>query len=82
MNPARIRNTFISLPLALALGACAVNAPGSSQVDRLTIFAINDFHGHIQTAAPVPYTYPDAAAANRRERLPCRTADFRTSRLR
>jgi 5'-nucleotidase len=62
MNPARIRNTLISLPLALALGACAVNAPGSSQVDRLTIFAINDFHGHIQTAAPVPYTYPEPAA--------------------
>ncbi len=52
--------------LATALAGCA-SAPseqsGSSRITEISIFSINDFHGHIQPKSPVPVMtrLPDAA---------------------
>ena len=71
---------------ALLLAACAsVTTPvpaGSSGTPKssaaptrtvtLTIFGLNDFHGHLQAAGPVPWVFqqPDASDPTRRSSVP------------
>ncbi len=42
-----------------ALAACSLLSPSAPAPTRtLTLLAINDLHGHLQTSNPVPWTYP------------------------
>ena len=54
----------IGLAAAIALAGCATqpSGPAPSQSVELSIFSINDFHGHIQPKSPIPISprLPDA----------------------
>ena len=54
----------IGLVAAIALAGCATqpSGPAPSQSVELSIFSINDFHGHIQPKSPIPISprLPDA----------------------
>ena len=54
----------IGLAAAIALAGCATHpsGPAPSQSVELSIFSINDFHGHIQPKSPIPISprLPDA----------------------
>ena len=54
----------IGLAVAIALAGCATqpSGPAQSQSVELSIFSINDFHGHIQPKSPIPISprLPDA----------------------
>jgi 5'-nucleotidase len=54
----------VGLTAAIALAGCATqpSAPVQSQPVELSIFSINDFHGHIQPQSPTPLSprLPDA----------------------
>lgn len=53
----------LGLGLALLLGGCATVEAPPVTARELSIFSINDFHGHLQSAGPVPLMarVPDAA---------------------
>ena len=54
----------IGLAAAIALAGCSTqpSGPAQSQSVELSIFSINDFHGHIQPKSPIPISprLPDA----------------------
>ena len=54
----------IGLAVAIALAGCSTqpSGPAQSQSVELSIFSINDFHGHIQPKSPIPISprLPDA----------------------
>ncbi len=54
----------IGLAVAIALAGCSTqpSGPAPSQSVELSIFSINDFHGHIQPKSPIPISprLPDA----------------------
>ena len=55
-----------SVSLSVLLGACASLAPTSpTDLLRLRVIAFNDFHGHLQTPAPLRLPDPAAAASTR-----------------
>lgn len=55
-------STLLSLAAALLLAACATPDPKAGAPRELSIFSINDFHGHIQPKSPTPLMprLPDA----------------------
>ena len=53
---------FWTLGATLVLGGCAATPPSAPALTELSIFSINDFHGHIQPKSPIPLMprLPDA----------------------
>ena len=68
--------SFIAAGLALLLGACATSpevaqsTPPAPRVHHLNVLAINDFHGNIQAASPVPLTIRMTDAAGKKTSEP------------
>ncbi len=63
--------SLIAAGIALLLSACASTQPGQStppapRVHHLNVLAINDFHGNIQAASPVPLTIRMTDAAGKK----------------
>lgn len=50
-GPAPIKALAAALAL---LGGCTVQSPSAGDTTEITILAINDFHGHIQSSDPIP----------------------------
>jgi 5'-nucleotidase len=46
---------LLACSVGCVLSSCALFVPQKSGTTEITIFSLNDFHGHIQASKPVPY---------------------------
>lgn len=73
----------LSILLPCLLGACASLPPPPPETVAVTILGINDFHGQIQSAGPVPKTLqlPDPAHPGSQRNVPAGGAAYLASAL-
>ena len=70
----------LALLFSVLLSACA-STQQSSDTTRITIFSINDFHGNLQAAQPVPYMAPVSDASGQATTVPAGGYAYLTTML-